>query len=635
MQITINKRYYDRFLKIVCCFLLFFTFSQSNAESDPVKFGKIDISLLEMKVYDKDTSADAVVICDYGFFNPYDFTFTRIYRLKILKKSGCDRANFNFNARNKSNIKGITYNLVNGKIVKTKLSNESIFVEDIDNRYFRYKIAMPDIQVGSVIDIQTTFSGIPATWYFQSDIPVLWSELRLYPRFEIGIQKIFYGFESFTINENDRWVCKDIPALKKEPYMNNLDNYLTKFELEFSSITIPEYLYFADFTSSWEAVTDWLLQKSTISRELETIFFMGDEVQAINDSCKTEKEKLSAAYEIIKKKIKWNDEEYLYPTFSSSIKQTLKKGTGNAGEINLALILLLRKLNIEAYPVALSTRNNGILSFLAPSIDKLNYLIVLAKIDDKDYLLDATDPFLPLNYLPERCINGSGRLLKDKTSDWIELKPGGKNKISQFVDLTITNEGDISGNSQCIHSQYAAFLFRKKYAIYNDKTEFTKEIEKNNPGILIKTSNIEDLDAINKPIIVKQTFDYSANTDGYGNTLTFVPAIFDRLTSNPFNLEERKFPIDFITPFEFDYHYNYIIPDGYKVQKIPGSISIALPEKKGKFVYESNINEKSVQISFIFSITNAIFIQDEYQYIKQLYSEVVKKEAEPIVLIKE
>jgi hypothetical protein len=60
-----------------------------------------------------------------------------------------------------------------------------------------------------------------------------------------------------------------------------------------------------------------------------------------------------------------------------------------------------------------------------------------------------------------------------------------------------------------------------------------------------------------------------------------------------------------------------------------------LPEKKGKFVFESNAFEKSIQISFIFSISNAIFTQNEYQYVKQFYSEVVKKEAEPIVLVKE
>ena len=41
-----------------------------NAQDAPVKFGKVDRAALEMKVYDKDTSAAAVILCDYGYFIP-------------------------------------------------------------------------------------------------------------------------------------------------------------------------------------------------------------------------------------------------------------------------------------------------------------------------------------------------------------------------------------------------------------------------------------------------------------------------------------------------------------------------------------------------------------------------------------
>lgn len=232
---------------------LFIAFSTCIfSEPDPVKFGKIDKSLLEMKVYDKDTSADAVIICDFGEFNPNTFDFTRIYRLKVLKKSGCDRANFVMGVRSRSNIRGFTYNLVNGEIVKEKLKSESVFEERVTHDSYRYRVTMPNVQVGSVFDIEVMFNGIPYSWYFQSTIPVMWSELRLYEGV-VGMHKNFFGFQSLSINEDGRWVGKDMPALKPEPFMNELDNFLTKFEIQFSS-----FRGFS-FASTWDEINNYLL----------------------------------------------------------------------------------------------------------------------------------------------------------------------------------------------------------------------------------------------------------------------------------------------------------------------------------------------------------------------------------------
>ena len=61
-----------------------------SAQKTPIKFGKIDMSDLQMEVYNLDTSAAAVVLCDYGHFDSKIFKFQRIIRIKILKKEGLD-----------------------------------------------------------------------------------------------------------------------------------------------------------------------------------------------------------------------------------------------------------------------------------------------------------------------------------------------------------------------------------------------------------------------------------------------------------------------------------------------------------------------------------------------------------------
>ncbi len=80
-----------------------------------------------MKVCSIDSTAPAVILCDYGYFNGNTFTFTRLLRIKILSKEGYDWANRTFTTFSKSNIRGITYNLEDGKVVEEKLKRSSIF----------------------------------------------------------------------------------------------------------------------------------------------------------------------------------------------------------------------------------------------------------------------------------------------------------------------------------------------------------------------------------------------------------------------------------------------------------------------------------------------------------------------------
>ncbi|PLX23356.1 MAG: hypothetical protein C0597_01220, partial [Marinilabiliales bacterium] len=73
--------------------LLLGFFQSLYAQKDPIKFGKVTIEELKMTKYDLDTTAEAVVLCDYGVFDNQAFEFTRVCRIKIFKKDGLRFAN--------------------------------------------------------------------------------------------------------------------------------------------------------------------------------------------------------------------------------------------------------------------------------------------------------------------------------------------------------------------------------------------------------------------------------------------------------------------------------------------------------------------------------------------------------------
>ena len=104
---------------------------------------------LSMTTYPQDSTAAAVMLLKVGDIhfvfnsvNGFQFEYTIQTKIKILKNEGlewCDQQINYYQADNSwkeaiKSLSGTTYNLDNGKIVKTKLSKENIFDEDVDKK---------------------------------------------------------------------------------------------------------------------------------------------------------------------------------------------------------------------------------------------------------------------------------------------------------------------------------------------------------------------------------------------------------------------------------------------------------------------------------------------------------------------
>ena len=200
-------------------FLLFSIFimfvSYFFAQKSPIKFGKPSMEEMTKNIYEIDSTAPAIILYNYGYFNNQNFLFTHLMRIKILKKEGYSWANRTFNTGSAANIRAKTFNLIDGKIVAEKLSNKSIFKERIYNNYYITKISMPNVKVGSVIDIEVTYSWIPLFWYFQETIPMLHSELIMENTDYFTFSKNYYGYVAFKVIKPHRWVLLMFPHFKK------------------------------------------------------------------------------------------------------------------------------------------------------------------------------------------------------------------------------------------------------------------------------------------------------------------------------------------------------------------------------------------------------------------------------------
>jgi hypothetical protein len=616
---------------IISVFLLSIAFIAA-AQKPPMKYGKVDQADLDMKVYSPDSSASAVLLCNYGYFDSNNMQFVHQMRIKILKEEGKIRGNFSVPAAEKTNVKGQTVNIENGVPVITKLNKDGIFIERVTKDVYQARVAMPNVKVGSVLDIEFYYQGLPSFWAFQDTYPVRWSELILEQSTYFSFRKNFIGYTALSEGSADRWVAKNVPAFKTEPYINNYENYLTRFNIELSSIHIPGYLY-KDYATTWEAVAKTLRESDDFGGRLSSInFFLSGLEKEIKEKTTVPEERMQKAYDAIQK-IKWNNEATIWSS-NTGLSYALSKKIGNVSDINLTLVLLLRKLGIEANPVVLSTRKNGILPPFSVSLDKLNYVIASVEIGDKTYLLDATEENLPLGMLPERAINGKGLVIKKESHDWIELNPTKKDKCVSMLNLKLNPDGTMKGELSKSYFDYGALEKRISYKKYNSQDEYLKAEESKHLGLSIENYTIEGLDSIQNTLKESMSIILKNKVTKANNQLFINPIIFDKYLENPFKAEERVYPVDFVTPIENVQMFYLELPEGYSIDQLPKNIKMSLPENTASFQMLSTVNENVVQVVFKLSINKPVFYQPEYGYLKAFFDELVKKQSEMLIIKK-
>ena len=651
---------------LLLLFLLLFSHLILAQKPSPIEFGNIPLEDLQMKTYAKDSSAEAVVLCDYG---DYSYTFNDNYpyviykrhvRIKILKKSGFDRASIRIGYRvgyDKKNetirdFKAVTYNVENASIIEYPIDEKSIFEDKANKAYYYKTFTLPQIREGSIIEYSYEMeSGIwydLRSWEFQKNIPVVWSELRGkipgYFNFNVTLQSL----TSLYINENEegrdnfmrgsikdpylqyRFVMKDIPALKTEPFLTTIENFRSKIDFELSATYFPNQAKM-DYSQTWEALNTTLLMNENFGKAIKRFDKAEDIAKALKILHPDTLGLVTAAYKLIQTTMQWNEMERFDTT--ENLDKIFEKRTGTSAEINLMLVRLLRECGLEANPVILSTRHNGRVSDLV-LLDRFNYVVAHIMLRGKDVLLDATNNLMTLGMLPIRCLNERGRLIAKKGSRWIAIVPSPVRKKITINTMTIGTDQSIKGSSQITFVGHSAADFRNA-VLLKGKDSYLSNYKKNRPNQTIESLEIINLDTLEKEasLSVKTTFNEAYSMAG--ERIYITPMLGEGERNNPFNLNERQYPVDFGVPQEETYIANFLLPVGYAVEEMPKMENVLLPNNGGRFLF-SCINENG-ELKIISKITlkKAIYSPEEYHSLREFYGKIVSKHAEQVVLKKQ
>jgi hypothetical protein len=656
--------------------LILFSFGSFSQKRE---LGKVTIEELKQKSCPIDTSAAAAFLFKTGEskfeYSDRGFSIVNTVRckIKIYKKEGYELANqivsyyVSGSSDKLSFNNAVTYNEVGGKIEKTKLKNDGEFDEKVNRYWSQKKIVLPNVKEGSIIEFEYTLIsdrfGSVKDWYFQTHVPVLFSEYKTYIPEYFKYNVLFRGFitpkfvtelkdRTYNFTAKDRedlisvkttlssaevkyretytvYTLENIPAMKDETFVNNIKNYTSGVIHELSSIQYPNQP-FKNFATDWETVVKKIYEDEDFGNELNKTGYFEKDVDALLAGTISQEEKIAVVFNYVKSRMNWND--YYGYSCNDGVKKAYQDKTGNIAEINLMLISMLRYAGFQVNPVLLSTRANGISLF--PSRTAFNYVIAGLELNDQIVLLDATDKYSLPNILPIRDLNWFGRIIrKDKSSSEIDLMPKSNSREVVNVMAIINAQGEVSGKVRDQYFDYKALLFR------NDNNSLSKEssvekLEKKYQGIEIGDYETVNNNDLGKPIIENFGFKSTNAVEIIGDKMYVSPFLFFAKTENPFKQETREYPIDLIYPSQDKFNITLTIPEGYIVEVLPMAKAVTMPDDLANFKYSITNNGNQIQLMYSFDTNHAIIGSEYYEELKAFYKEIVNKQTEKIVLKK-
>lgn len=628
------------------------------------EWGVVPEADLRMTVCALDSTATAMVLQDVGriklAFNEHGFelTYNRSRRIKIFNPSAFDEGNLRIyyrSNRQEEKFEDLDIQVILPDGTRKKVKSDNVFTEKVNDRFNAKKVFVPNLQKGCVIEYRYKLRSADLfnlyDWYFQEDIPVRWSQVEVslpensdysvlarkpkeYDLFETRVEKPEF-FSSVANNHRiSTYGFSDLPALKDdEPFITTVDDYRAHlwFQRDLG-------MRISTDTTGWQSIAITLALTEAFGRQyldsltnlkLWQAFQQTMETDSITDTLALP----GKVMRFVGKSIKWDG------TFEriseDGVDLAFTKGSGTSAEVNLAVVSLLRRFGLRAYPVLLSTRNNGepIVSF--PYFKQFNTVVAFAIIGKDSFLLDATNPYYAVNQLNGNCYNKKGWVVRLAEPFWADIRAP-EESIIWLGELALDESGTTTGKFDIGVTGEAASYWRQKIEESVNKGDFLKkEFAPNYPETTLDSIAFLNLNDCEKPLLIRFKCRIPNTANAINDFLYVRPVIDFLVQKNPFTSLTRRFPVSFAAPLKSHYVLNLKLPVGYIVEEFPEKARIVLPENGGRIQFScSKTDNQQVQVILKMNVSKLEFPPEDYGIIRQFFDLAAEKTQLQLVLKK-
>lgn len=641
-------------------FCAFFSFSQ---ERQKAIFGKPSESDFALKIYEKDTTAAAVVLFEQGHYEfetvgdyirliKYVYRKVKVFDKKKYKGGTVDIPLFSSNSNSERLTK---YNaLTHNGSIKTYVSSDAIFITTKPDVGKVCRIVFPNVKDQSIIEyfykIESPFFFNFDGWEFQGELPKIYSEFISKIPGNFRYKKVMYGnhelyLQTSEIEKNcfrpadhysaadcvtSVFVMTDVPAFHKESYMLSTSNYISRVDFEPIEF-VGHFGGTTKFSNDWDDVDKLFNKGDYIGKQLNKAGYFKKNLPDSILSKTNELEKAKAVYSFIQNHYTWDGSYYSSET---QVKDAFDIKKGSVPEINLSLINALEAAGLDAKLMLLSTRQNGLPTELYPVMTKFNYTIAVLTIANETYLLDATNKQAPFGVIPFAALNVQGRVMDFKNgSYWMPIAPFDKN--IHYVNAQITAGADGNFSGKVSQASYGYLGLEKRNTIADQTLEeYIKTQQNDKAGIEIDDYQLEEISNIENPL--KENYTILVAPETVADKVILYP-FFNKtyISENPFKMETRSYPMDFGFPFSNTYLISIDLGGVYTVEQMPKSRTLKLQNDDGECTVTYTAEDNKINIRFNMKLNAFRFPPDAYPSLKEFFGTMVTMlKNEPITLKK-
>ena len=649
--------------------LLLSVFLSLSALAQDFPYAAINGDDVNLKNTRLDSNANAMVINEFGaavirvdtekgqLYIDYEYHV----KLKIFNKNGFDNGNVVIPLRiytgkedTIEELKATTTNFVDGKILRYELDKKKIFTENRNKYTNLTKFAMPNLIEGSIVEYSYRLH-IPSifnfkTWEFQSKIPKLKSQFIATIPANYNYNVSLRGVKKLTSTKSEllrecfvaggmkadcsklTYLMTDVPALVEEDYMTAPENFKAAIYYELSDYVMPSGQK-VNVTKTWKDVDKELMDDKSFGAQLKRKDLFVPLLPGILKDATDDLSKAKAIYAYIKANIKPNGVGGMFT--ENSIKKALEMKSGNIADINLALVAALNAAGLDAEALILSTRWNGMVNSLYPVISDFNCVLAKLNLGNEVYMLDASEAQMPFGMIPLNCVNGNGRAIAlKKPSYWYEIKAPQKDNTRYILEANLNIDGKLKGMLTTYSLGYAALKKRERIGAAGSFDEYVEKLDEQMPNMKILSHTIENLDTLDNALIEKYEIEMKMFDNLEFSKLYFNPYFIGRIDKNPFNLNERTYPVDMGAMREERITMMIKLPDNWGLAEQPKSLSIALPENGGRFLSNTLMTDRMFTLTQVLQLNKPVYEPEAYLSLKEFYSRMIQFQKSDIVLNK-
>ncbi|HUM05091.1 MAG TPA: DUF3857 and transglutaminase domain-containing protein [Terriglobales bacterium] len=515
-------------------------------------------------------------------------------------------------------------------------------------KFLAKTFTLPDVRVGTIIDYSYT-NDVPSDlvydsrWILSEELFTKNAKFSLKPSTELALQWSWpVGLPQGTKPPAKdgayiRLETSNVPAFLLEDFMppENTLKYRVEFTYSYGDYEKDPvkfwknynkrwYSSFNDFTNKHKAMEQTVAQivapDDTPEVKLQKIY--ARVLQIRNTSFEREKTEQEA------KRAKEKD--------VNNVEDVLKRGYGDAGDINWLFIALAKACGIEAYSVRVSSRSYYFFDQRLMNANQLNTDVVLVKLGGKDLYLDPGAKFAPYGLLPWYETKVQGLLLDKENGQWVttDLPNSALAKTERKAELTLSEDGTLEGTLTMTFGGLEALELRTEQRDEDDtsrKTALEDMVKESVPvGADVELTNKPDWTSSNPTLVAEYHVKVPGWVSGAGRRALFPVGLFGNSEKHTFEHADRVYNVYFHHPYLKSDEINITLPLGWSISSLPNPVGEDGPAVG--YILKSENRKGSLHISRTMHCDLLMISQAQYGLLRQFFQMVRTGDEQQVVL---